>query len=273
MQLIVNYVIPIALVLIGSQSGSAYNHRLMGSFLGLLAAVIYILVVMRGDIYMIRGSRSIKSGNTKKGLELYEKAIKNRAKTEYMLYACYCFLRYGQPEKCIKYLKEVEEKRPLTSAQKAEAATTKGLYFWKSGDFDSAEAEFKKAHELAPSSSTYSQLGFILLEEKKYEEALAFNLEAKAYNDSDPSIMDNLAMSQFFSGNTEEALSIYEGIMKSGTRLPVIYYNYALVLESEGRYGEAAEQLDAALHYKFSYLAAVSREQVEKKSEYINSLK
>lgn len=273
MQLIVNYVIPIALVLIGSQSGAAYNHRLMGSLLGLLAAVIYILAVMRGDIYMIRGSKSIKGGNTKKGLALYEKAIKNRTKTEYVLYACYCFLRYGQSEKCIRYLKEAEEKRPLTAAQKAEAATTKGLYFWKNGDFSAAEDEFKKAHELAPSSSTYSQLGFILLEEKKYDEALTFNEEAKAYNDSDPSILDNLAMSCFFSGNTAEALSIYESIMNIGTRFPVIYYNYALVLEAAGRFNEAAEQLEAALHYKFSYLAAVSREQVEKKLEHINSLK
>lgn len=273
MQLILNYGIPVVLVLIGAQSGSAYGHRIMGSFLGLLAAIIYLLVVMRGDIYMIRGSKAIKAGDTKKGIMLYEKALNHNTKTEYMLYACYCFLRFGYPEKCISHLEKTVSKKPLTNAQKAEAATTKGLYLWKNGDLSAAEDEFRKAHSLAMSSSTYSQLGFILLEEKKYDEALALNLEAKEYNDSDPSISDNLAMSYFYNGETDKALELYDEIMKNGTRFPVIYYNHALVLEKVGRLSEAAEALDTALHYKFSYLAAVSREEVEKKAEYINSIR
>lgn len=273
MQLLINYVIPVVIVLIGAQCGQMYGQRFLGSFLGLLLAVIYILIVMRGDIFMIRGTKKIKAGETKKGIELYEKGIKSRTKTEYILYACYAFLRYGYPDKCIFYLNEAEKIKKLTPAQEAELASTKGLYLWKTGDLSGAEEEFRKAHGLNLNSSTYSQMGFILLDEKKYDEAMALNLEAAEYNDSDPSIMDNLAMSYFYSGETDKAEKIYEGIMEKGTRFPVIYYNYALVLEKLGKYAEAAEQLDGALGYKFSYIASVSREDVEKKLEYINSIK
>lgn len=273
MQLLVNYVVPVVLVLIGAEAGQRYDNRLLGSFLGLLLAVIYILIVMRGDIFMIRGTKKIKSGETKKGIELYEKGIKNRTKTEYVLYACYAFLRYGYPDKCILYLEEAEKNKKLTPAQKAEIASTKGLYLWKTGDLSGAEEEFRKAHELNQNSSTYSQLGFILLDEKKFDEALALNTEAAEYNDSDPSIMDNLAMSYFYGGENDKAEKIYEGIMEKGTRFPVIHYNYALVLEKAGKLDEAAEQLDDALRYNFSYLASVSKDEVEKKLDYINSIK
>lgn len=273
MQLLINYVVPVVLVLIGAQCGQMYGNKFLGSVLGLLTAVIYLLIVMRGDIFMIRGTKKIKSGEIKKGIELYEKGIKSHTKTEYELYACYAFLRYGYPDKCIAYLEKAEKNKKLTPAQKAEIASTKGLYLWKTGDMEGAEKEFLKAHELSLNSSTYSQLGFILLDEKKFDEALALNLEAAEYNDSDPSIMDNLAMSYFYGGENDKALKIYEGIMEKGTRFPVVHYNYALVLEKAGRLSEAAEQLDEALGYKFSYLASVSRDEVEKKLDSINSIR
>lgn len=273
MQLLINYVIPVVIVLAGAKCGQMYGQQFLGSFLGLLLAVIYILIVMRGDIFMIRGTKKIRAGEIKKGIELYENGIKSHTKTDYVLYACYAFLRYGYPDKCIFYLNQAEKIKKLTSAQKAELASTKGLYLWKTGDLFGAEEEFKKAHELNLNSSTYSQLGFILLDEKKYDEAMSLNLEASEYNDSDPSIMDNLAMSYFYKGETDKALKIYEAIMEKGTRFPVVHYNYALVLEKAGRLSEAAEQLDCALGYKFSYLASVSKEEVEKKLEYINSIR
>lgn len=265
MHLFVTYIIPLSLVLIGSAAGSAAGQQLLGSVLGLVMAVIYILVVMRGDIFMIRGTRAIKAGNIKKGLTLYEKAIKNHTKNEYVIYACYMFLRYGEPEKCVKYLETASALKGLTAAQKAELASTNGLYLWKVGRLAEAEAEFKKAHEISKNSSTYSQLGFILLEEKKLDEAMAFNTEAMEYNDSDPSIMDNMAMTYLHSDMPNKALELYEKIMEKGTRMPVIYYNYAVLLEKLGRLAEAEEALTTALRYKFSYIAAVSRDEVEKK--------
>lgn len=273
MQLIVNYVIPVVLVLIGAQSGAAYGNRLLGSFLGLLAAVIYILIVMRGDIFMIRGSKAIKAGEIKKGIKLYENAIKYHTRTDYRIYACYVFLRYGYEDKCITYLREAEKIKRLTPAQKAEIETTKGLYLRKTGDFDGAEASFRQAHKLCPNSSTYSQLGFILLEEKKFDEAYAFNTEALEYNASDPSILDNMAMSHFQRGEIDEAAALYDKIMEKGTRLPIIYYNHALVLEKQGKLDEAAEELDTALQYNFSHIAAVSKEEVGKKLDDIIALK
>lgn len=271
MHLFVNYIIPLSLVLIGSAGGGAYGKQLLGALLGLLAAVIYIMIVMRGDIFMIRGTKAVKAGNIKKGLELYEKAIKNNTKTEYKLYACYMFLRHGEKEKCITYLEGLKKASALTPSQKAELCTTNGLYLWKEGQLEEAESEFRKAHELNRNSSTYSQLGFILLEAKKYDEAYAFNKEASEYNDSDPSIKDNMAMSLFYNGEIDAALKLYDEIMQKGTRFPVIYYNYALVLEKAGKAEDAAEALTTALRYKFSYIAAVSRDEVEKKLREIES--
>ena len=67
MQLLVNYVVPVVLVLIGAEAGQRYDNRLLGSFLGLLLAVIYILIVMRGDIFMIRGTKKDQIRRNEKG--------------------------------------------------------------------------------------------------------------------------------------------------------------------------------------------------------------
>lgn len=265
MKILITYGVPFLLILLGGQVGGIFNHRILGSILGLLASLFYLSLIMKGDLLMMKGSKAIRNKEIKKGLSYYEKAIKSNTRTDYIIYACYTFLRFGKEEECIKYLDYVKKNKKLTSSQEKEFLSIKALYFWKTGDMDEAESLFRKAHAVYPSSQTYSHLGFILLDEKKYDEAYLFNKEAMEYNDSDPSIVDNMAMSHFYKGENDEALSLYEKIMEKGTRFPVIHYNYALCLEKAGKLEDAIDELNESLRYNFSHIASVSKESVQNK--------
>ena len=120
-----------------------------------------------------------------------------------------------------------------------------------------------------PDSTTYAHLGFIYLEEGKFDEAYEFNKEALEYNDSDASILDNMAMSHYHKGEIDEAIALYDKIFKSTIRFPVIYYNYALCLIKKGEKEKAIDALNDALHYPFSHIAAVSKDEVMKKLDEI----
>ncbi len=266
MKLFINYGIPILMVLIGGGVGGNYGNQFLGSLVGLFFAIIYLSFVMKGDILMIKGSKAIKKGDIEKGISFYDKAVKQkRLNTDYLIYAPYAYLRYGYLDKSKEVLDIIQNKKGLMPSQKKTFLTTKGLYFWKAGKGDKAEESFMEAHEMAPDTQTYSHVGFILMENGKFDEAYEFNKEAMDYNDSDPSIMDNMALSHYYKGEFSEALTLYEKIMEKGTSFPVIYYNYALCLIKLGKKEEAIENLEKALTFKFSDLAAVSKEAVEDK--------
>ena len=266
MQLLVNFGIPVLLVLMGGTAGGRYGQQFLGSILGLILALIYLSFIKRADLLMMKGSKAIKKGNIEEGVSLYEKAINRKGlNPDYLIYAPYVFLRYGYEEKCASAINKAEEIKVLTSYQRKNLLTTKGLYLWKTGNTEEAEKVFLDAHNTGADSQTYSHVGFILLENKKYDEAYEFNKEAMEYNEDDISIMDNMALSHYHKGEIEEALSIYDKIMEKGTHFPVVYYNYALALIAKGDTEKAKEQLNKALTYKFSHIAAVSKEEIASK--------
>ncbi len=266
MQILVNFGFPVLMVIIGGTAGGKYGHQFLGSIIGLVFAVIYLSFILRGDMLMMKGSKAIRRGNIKEGAALYQRAINTgRLNPDYLVYAPYALLRYGFEAECGEAIAKAEAKKTLTPVQRKTLLTTKGLYLWKTGALDEAERLFKEIHEKAMDSQTFSHVGFILLENKKYDEAYSFNKEAMEYNDEDQSIMDNMALCHYHKGEYAEALSIYEKIMEQGSRFPVIYYNYALTLIATGDREKAKEQLRKALEFKFSHIAAVSKEEVEKK--------
>lgn len=222
---------------------------------------------------MVKGTRALKSGHTEDGLALYDRAMQYSLPCNYLLNAAYVYLRYGSEDRCLATLERVAKKEGLTPTQKKEAHNIRGICLWRQHHFSDAEEQFRLAHALGADSQTYSHLGFILLEEKKIDEAYAFNKEALSYNGDDVSIADNMAMSYFLRGELKEALALYEKIMVQGTRFPVIYYNYALCLEKNGDIEKAKDQLECALHYPYSHIAAVSRDTVQKKYDELASLK
>lgn len=266
MQFLINYGIPVLCIFMGATAGGKYGSQFLGGLIGFIFAIIYLAFIMRGDLLMMKGSKAIKSGNIKEGAMLYKKAIDSgRLNPEYLVYAPYALLRYGFEDDAAYAIKKAETKRNLSPAQKKTLLTTKGLYLWKTGSLDEAEKLFKELHEKSPDSQTYSHVGFILLENKKYDEAYEFNKSAMEYNDEDESIMDNMALSHYYKGEYGKALELYDKIMEKGTRFPVIYYNHAISLIASGDKEKAKEQLNKALSFNFSHIAAVSKEDVEKK--------
>ena len=133
MQLIVNFGIPILLVLIGGTAGGKYGQQLLGSILGLILALIYLSVIKRADLLMMKGSKAIKNGNIKEGITLYEKAINKKGlNIDYLIYAPYVFLRYGYEEKCLNALNKVREIKALTSYQNQRALSVENRQWRRS---------------------------------------------------------------------------------------------------------------------------------------------
>ncbi|MDP4132936.1 MAG: tetratricopeptide repeat protein [Bacillota bacterium] len=265
MQNIVTYAVAGIMVFLGNKIGGSLGNAALGTVAGSIIAILFLIFRIRAELFMAFGSKTLKSGDIKKAFKYYDKAVNTKSlRLDYMIYYAYIALRYGQTEKCHELLDKIEGLK-LTPALQADFNTTKGLYLWKSGDTEGAAEFLKSAHESSPNSKTYGQLGFMLLELGKYDEAKKFNQEAYDYNPDDPSIADNMAMCYYYFGENDKAIEIYKSIMSKGTKMPVIYYNYALCLEKAGKFDEAIDQLDSALQYKFSYLAAVSKEQVQSK--------
>lgn len=246
----------------------------INSFLGLaliLGGITYVTYRNLPTIFMVIGNRKYMNKNIDEAMFWYEKSYKFRhAKSMVMINYAYAVLKQGQIEKSEAVLREVL-KRDLNERDKANANINLSLVLWKKGDLQGAidltEEMYSKDYK---TTLVYQNLGFYYILSGDLNKALEFNLEANNYSDSDTSILDNLAMNYFLLGSYEKALEVYNNLVPMNPSFVTTYYYYGLTLEKLGKYEESLEVLKKALNYRFSFLSAVSREQVETEIEKIN---
>lgn len=123
----------------------------------------------------------------------------------------------------------------------------KGLTAYNSNDFKSAETYFRQSIAIRPSRfETYNNLGAILLEQKRYEEAKEVLEKAVSIQPFYPNSRANLAGAYWFLGMKEEAITE----AKRAFRLNASNVDYSLTLASFlyelGRYEEAKTYINAA---------------------------
>lgn len=267
MENIITYGVPVLLVLGGNfLGGYTAIGSFFGSIIGLALAIIFMAYRLRSDLLMVQGSRALRKKQVQKCFDYYEKAYRTgKLKPEYQLYYAYTAMRYGRMEKAKKLFDKIMADKTAPEQVRLEAQSSHALYLWRKGEIDAAVEQMRTVFEKGENTASYVRLGFLLLEQKNYDEARRINEKGLEYNPDDPSIIDNMALSHYYAGEYDKMLALYRQLMEHDPKMPVIYYNYALALEKAGSKNEAIEALEKALSCNFSYLASVSKEQVEKK--------
>lgn len=212
-----------------------------------------------------KGNLAFKNGEREKALELYRKSCsyKNVSDSVKLQYA-YLTLYLGNLEEAKKLLSEITYDK-LPERLRASYTMTEALIIWKSGNLKEAIEKLKVLHTAYENTTVYETLGYFLVLDKDYEEALNYNKLAYEYDEDNTVIMDNLAQSYYFTGDNAKAKEIYDKLLETEPSIPEPYYFYGLILESEGNLEGALEHLDKALTKKEAYLSELNKDMIRDK--------
>lgn len=160
----------------------------------------------------------------------------------------------GQYEEAKRDLDQALTRKQMLSAQASLA-----LYHWKAGEFDQAEALYRKAIDeyrddpTEPLAWLHLQLGLMDLERGRYDEALAHYREAEALIRGYWLIEEHIAEILTLQGKTAEAEALYRSIIDR-TDNPEFMDALGELLEAAGKaeeaqqwYAKAAERYESQL--------------------------
>lgn len=207
-------------------------------------------------------------GNLEEAYKLYMEAYaEGLDKPRFLLPFSILLLRRGEYDKAKEVLKKVE-KAPggLQPDQRAQMLMNYAVASWKTGKLDYAVDLLKEVHRKNPSGNIYGTLGFLLIEQGDFEEALAFNTEAVNYDEDDAVALDNLAQTYYRLGNDKEvARTWFEKALQE--RESAIDTNYFLALYDidDGNFESAREKLEVARKGRFSPLNYATPDMIDEK--------
>ena len=176
----------------------------------------------------------------------------------------FCELKFGDIKKAKKMVMYIlGERIPLNIRYEAKAVFAIILY--KEGDFEEAKETMLTVYENYKNTNMYCTLGYLFNILETPQNAVKFNEEAYEYNKDKDVILDNLGQSYYLINDNKKALSVYEELIKKEPAFPEAYYNYALVLLSEGDKDNAEKMLKKALTMKFHNLTTITKNDVQNK--------
>ncbi len=261
----INIAIPVALIII---------IGFIGGFLyGFLATLIFLLFKLyqgRTGLYSAIGKIVYSKGSISDGVKWFERAYKTgKSSPRIILSYAYLLLKQGRIDEAEVILnKLLAMELPLDDQMFVKANLA--LIVWKRGDIDGAIAMLEEVCANVKHTITYGSLGYMLILKGELDKALEFNLEAYDYNSSNTVIQDNLGQNYYMLGDYDKAEEIYLKFIPSNPTFPEAYYNYGLVLLARGLPEKALEYMKKALNYEFSYLSAVTREEIQSKIEEVS---
>lgn len=263
--------INILLIIIFIIVGLNYNAVL--GFALIIAIILYVIYRNLPMLFMMIGNKKYLSKNIDKAMPWYEISYKfKHNKPAVLINYAYIILKKGDIEKSESILKEVLNNK-LNDKDKINANLNLSLIFWKKGNVSEAinllEALYNDDYK---TTLLYQNLGFYYIINGNLEVALKFNKEAYNYNDSDESILDNLAMNYYFMNDYDKAFEIYDKLIPMKPSFVTTYYYYGLALEKVGKYEEALDTINKTLNYRFSFLSSVSKDEVQNEINKLNNI-
>jgi tetratricopeptide (TPR) repeat protein len=222
---------------------------------------------------MYRANKFLMDGNNETAYKLYEKAYNHKqSKPSVKITYAYVLLKEGMVEKSEAILRQVMNQK-LSRKDEVNATLNLSIVLWKKNELDEAISHLKKLYEEDYKTTIlYQSLGYYLILNQSYDEALKFNLEAYEYNNSDTSILDNLALNYYYLGDYQKAEELYKKLVAMNPTFVSPYYFYAQLLVKENNYKEALEMLNRALNCRFTFLSAVTKEEVQNEIEKVENL-
>ncbi|MGH4050090.1 MAG: tetratricopeptide repeat protein [Clostridium sp.] len=246
----------------------AYNKVLAIAFI-----IGYVIYKNYATITYYIGSNKYKRNKIDEAYIYFEKAYKiKNSPMKIKLYYVYHLLLRGDLQEAEKLLKQLSSKK-LTSDDEISIKLNLSIVMWKKNNIDEAVDILMPLYEKYKTTIIYQNLGYFLILQKKYDVALAMNLEAYEYNTTNAGILDNLATNYYMLGEYDKSLKIYEELMLEKPSFPSAYYYYAFTLLKLNKNEEALQNLNQALKCDFTFLSAISKEEVEAKiTEIENSI-
>jgi serine/threonine-protein kinase len=116
-------------------------------------------------------------------------------------------LFYDRQHRYDEAIEELRKAEKLTP-DNAQLYFNMGAFYLDSGDAQKrpeAEKALKKSIELGPSYAAYANLGYMYLQEKRYEESAAMSQKALQQNDRDYVVWDNLALAYLWLKEPDKA--------------------------------------------------------------------
>ena len=240
---------------------------------GVIGASVIMLgifyFVNRAQLMFMGANAKFNAGDKKSAFEEYEKAYKTgKLKPTNALYYAYLILRDGQIEKSEKLIDEIYAKynKSLLPNDKINVSINKAIIKWKKGDIKGAICDAKSLYDSGiKTTALYGIMGYWYILDGRYDEALKINEEAYEYNESDQIICDNLAQNYFLAGNKEKSEKLYKELLLKNPNFIEPYYNYGVILKSDGKNDEAKEYFEKALTMEEKFLSTVTHDMVKRK--------
>jgi len=233
--------------------------------IALLFIIIYLVYINLATIIFYIGNNKYKMNKMDEAYRYFESAYKIMGSPmKIKLYYIYFLLLRGDIEGGEKLLTQLSQKK-LTSDDEISLKLNMSIVMWKRNNIDEAVDILMELYKKYKTTIIYQNLGYFLILKHDYDCALEMNLEAYDYNSSNAGILDNLARSYFMKGEYDKSLKIYEELMLKKPSFPSAYYYYALTLVHSNKNEEALQNLNRALECNFSFLSAISKEEIEAK--------
>lgn len=255
---IAKIIIPVALVYVSFQFG--------GPIAGIAALIVVALAYLylnRSMVYQNKAGKKYMNRDYEGALADLKAAVQAAPKDP-KVRGTYAFflVKMGRTDEAAEEIEKAIEGTASESDRKP-LMITRSLILWKQGRLDEA---IKVLEELLPTyenTNVYATLGFFYIEKGDYNKALEFNLKAKEFNSSSNVILDNLGTVYFLMGDYDNALEIYESIMKNKPNFPEAFYNYARVLDKKGNLEKALYMVRYSLTLPFWHTSTVKKAEVE----------
>lgn len=240
--------------------------------LGLIIFLVsfgFVLYKQRASFMATSAASAYKKGEIEKSFGLYEKAlaVKGCPDMAKIVYAYY-LISEGQVSKCAKVL-EALDCDLMNEQERLNYNATNALSIWKQGNIHRAIEIYEALLNEKDSILIYETLGYLLVDAKDYEKALAFNLKAVELYSTNERIKSNLATSYYYLGHEKEAVRIYKELIEDYANFPEPYYYYGLILEACKKYKGAVKYWKMALEKKSSYLYPLTGEDIQYKIDEI----
>jgi Flp pilus assembly protein TadD len=245
------------------------KHFLLG--IGVILVLIgYFIYRSRASYYALRASNFFAKDDLEQARNWFKKAYDSKPCPEnHKVSYGYILLRSGhleEAESILLHLQQTTKSRDIRIQAECNMATA----YWLQGKKEQALAKLEEIYQQYKTSLVYGNYGYFKILNGEAETALAFNLEAYAYNSDDKTIVDNLALNYYLLGQLEGAEEIFQQLMLKSPKYAESYYYYALTLKQLGKIEEAKEQIQSSLGKDLAIITMLTREQIEKEASLMN---
>lgn len=188
-------------------------------------------------------------GEYDKALQLYKEAIEKGANNPRVLRGySVLLLRTSQFSEALEILKKMEKLPGITPKDKAEIRINYAIILSRKGHLDRALEILEEEFRHTKNGNLYSIIGFLKIETGNAEDALAFNLSALEYDDTDAIFLDNLAQTYYrLLGDKENAKTYFDKAIALKPNAIDTNYFLALYDIESGDLASAKEHLETAL--------------------------